>query len=74
MNLAEFARWAVTNGTWEGCDLDGGDIQDKALECGIIVETKYDPEKHGEHPYAAPELGDTWYVFSDDLNAALSIG
>lgn len=72
MNIAEFARWAVESGCWEGCAIDGGDIQDKALELGIIVETKYDPDKHGRQYLAEIDDGDTWYVFSDDFFAALA--
>ena len=73
MNLAEFAKWAVENGCLEGCDLGGGEIQDKAIECGIIVQTKYDPERHGQQFYAEVDPGDPWFVFSDDFYAALSL-
>lgn len=62
MDLAAFAAWAVMNGPWEGCSLDGGEVQEKAVELGIIVKTKYDPEKHGAGADADP--GDDWYVFS----------
>jgi len=69
MNLAEFAQWALNDGSFGGCGLDGGDIQDKALEFGIIVQTLYDPEKHGS--CADAEIGEVWYVFSDEFFAAL---
>jgi len=69
MNLAEFAEWALKDGSFHGCGLDGGDIQDKALECGIIVQALYDPEKHG--PCADAEVGEVWFVFSDEIFAAL---
>jgi hypothetical protein len=71
MNLAEFARWAVENGTWSGCDLDGADIQDKALECGVIVQVPYDPEKHGTQYHGELDPGEPWYVFSDEFYAAM---
>jgi hypothetical protein len=73
MNLAEFAKWAVEKGCFEGCDLDGGSIQDKALECGVIVQTKYDPRLHGPQFCAELDPGEPWFVFSDDLFAALSL-
>jgi hypothetical protein len=69
LNLAEFAKWAIRSGPWS--DLDGGDIQDKAVECGILVETQYDPEKHGPTE-TDQEPGDPWYVFSDEFKSALT--
>jgi len=35
--LAAFAKWALQEGVWEGCELDGSDIQDKAVELGLLV-------------------------------------
>ena len=70
MNLAEFARWAVQNGPFDGVGLDGSDIQDKALECGILEQTEYDPKVHGANNCDA-EKGNTWYVFSDELKKSL---
>jgi hypothetical protein len=71
LNLAEFAKWAIRSGQWDGSDLDGGDIQDKAIECRILVETQYDPEKHGPSE-TGQEPGDPWYVFSDEFKRALA--
>jgi hypothetical protein len=68
INLAEFARWAVENGCWGGCDLDGADVQDKAIECGVIVQVPYDPKKHGRSEL---DPGEPWYVFSDVFYAAM---
>jgi hypothetical protein len=61
-SLVEFARWAITEGPFEGCHLDGSDIQDKAEKLGILIKTKYDPAIHGESAEAEP--GDDWYVFA----------
>lgn len=69
MNLAEFARWAVENGPFEGCDLDGGDVQEKAVACGIIVQTTYNPAKHG--PCHECDPGDPYYEYSQDFSAEL---
>lgn len=63
MDLAKFARWCIEQGPFEGCDIDGSDIQNKAVEYGILVETAYDPALHGENHVGA-ERGDEWYVFS----------
>lgn len=66
----EFARWALTEGSFQGCNLDGGEIQDKALELGLIRETKFDPAKHGEH--SDFEKGDSYYEFAGPLARARS--
>ena len=71
MNIAEFARWCIDEGPFNGCDLDGGSVQQKAIECGLIVETKYDPDIHGESNIPCVSPGDRWYVFSDELTAML---
>lgn len=68
MNLADFARWCIQDGPFSGCDLDGGSVQEKAVECGLLVETTYDPAVHGESDIAEP--GDRWFVFSDEFKAA----
>lgn len=68
MNLAEFARWAIENGPFDGCDLDGGSVQEKAEACGILVKTVYDPDKHGGNSVA--KQGDDWFLFSDEFKNA----
>lgn len=69
MNLAEFARWAIENGPFEGSDLDGASVQEKATACGILSKVKYDPAKHGGNSVGA-EYGDDWYVFTPAFKAA----
>ena len=68
-SAAQFVMWALMEGSWQGCDIDGGAAQDKAVELGLIVETPYDPVKHGEQPQL--ELGESWFVPSDALLSAL---
>lgn len=70
MQLAKLVKWAIIEGCFEGCDLDGGSLQDEAVKAGVIVETKYDQAKHG--PSDAADEGDRWYVFSDEFKAALA--
>jgi hypothetical protein len=43
--LAQFARWALVNGPFDGCGLDGGDVQEKAAKLGLIVP---DPDEPNE--------------------------
>jgi hypothetical protein len=54
--LADFARWVITESAY---------VQDKAVEAGLLVATKYDPEQHGPSDIAEP--GDDWFVFSPAL-------
>ena len=60
----KFALWAVEHGSWMGCDLDGGDIQEKAIECGIIKMVEYDPAIHGLNEFDL-EKGAPWCELVD---------
>lgn len=62
---AKFVMWALMEGSWQGADIDGGAAQDKAVELGLIVETKYDPAKHGDSDCCDPD--DQWFIPSDAL-------
>lgn len=64
-DLIEFTTWAIREGAWEGLDLDGGDIQEKAAALNLVTQVPFDPEKHGEGDGA--ERGDPWYVLSEAL-------
>lgn len=70
MKLAEFVKWCIKESSFEGCDLDGWAVQDKAVEFGILIKTEYDPAKHGKNDDAEP--GDEWFVFSEDFKKALT--
>lgn len=61
--LREFFRWAMDEGAFMGCDLDGGDMQEKASKLGLIVKEPYDPAKHGKSDCDV-EPGADWYVFA----------
>jgi hypothetical protein len=64
--LKEFARRIIRDYAWQYGDPDGGNVQEKAVECGLLLEEPYDPEKHGESE-CDPEPGDQWFVFPDWL-------
>lgn len=70
--LKEFFRWAMQNGPWGGNDLDGADVQERALKLGLIVREPYDPEKHGEpgaaFDYCEINPGDEWFVLAPGIN------
>lgn len=66
LKLAQFAKWAISEGPFNGCSLDGGSIQDKAVECGLLVKTTYQPILHGV--VDGPEPGDPWFEFAEELN------
>lgn len=70
MKLAQFAKWAVTT-AFEGGDVSGFDIQDKAVELGILNRTQYDPDKHGENDVDA-DPGDERFVYSDEFKYVLN--
>lgn len=69
--LALFLRDAAREG-WDGCGLDGCDIQDNAVKYGLFKMEPYDPDKHGESNCCDP--GEDWYVLADDVQALLSDG
>ena len=69
MDIHRFAK-AMLEFAFDGSDVSGGDIQDLAQECGLIVETKYDPEKHGTAGLENCEPGDAWFVYSSEFKAA----
>lgn len=63
--LVNFAR-QVIDVAFEGGGLDGGEIQEMAVNCGLLNAVEYDPEKHGEvNEYIEP--GDTVYLYADIL-------
>ena len=66
---AVFVAWAMREGPWEGGDLDGGALQDKAEELGLIIKTTYNPDIHGSCDYGS-EPGDDWFVLHPDIEAA----
>jgi len=59
-----FAKWCLTEGPWQGCDLDGGSVQDAAVKFGVAKQVKYDPKVHGPNDHDA-EPGDPWFVLAD---------
>jgi hypothetical protein len=63
--IKEFAKWCIRESCFDGCDLDGGSVQDKAVELGLLIETLYDPKIHLSDPEF--EQGDRYYVFADEI-------
>jgi len=59
--LLAFAK-EVIRGSWEGSNLDGGDIQEMAEKHGLLQPEIYDLDKHGDHEDAVPGE-DTIHVF-----------
>lgn len=64
--MRDFIRWAIRQSAWNGFDLDGFDIQEKAESLGLIQKVPYDPDKHGESEFDI-EPGDDWYEFAPFL-------
>jgi hypothetical protein len=68
--VRRFARWCIQESAFEGGDLDGAQVQEKALELGLLKEVAFDPEKHdptGSRETLWVDAGDPWFVFSDAL-------
>jgi hypothetical protein len=63
--LAPFAKWAIRESAFSGHELDGGEVQEKALANCLIVRTVYDPQQHG--PSDVASAGDEWFEFSSTL-------
>ena len=63
--LVPFAKWAIRESAFSGHELDGGEVQEKALAHCLIVRTVYDPQQHG--PSDVASAGDEWFEFSSIL-------
>lgn len=65
--LRTFSQWIMESECW---GLDGGDVQDKALELGIIKAEPggFDPERHHDATGCC-EPGDTFYrvAWADEI-------
>jgi len=72
MNLVQFVKECVSY-AWEGMNMDGGEIEELAVRCGVISQTKFDPSKHVDHTgYSEP--GDPWFEYTDEFKSALAKG
>ena len=60
VNFEGFAREILS--AWPEGGIDGFDMQDLAVKYGLLRETTYDPEKHGDDLYGCSEKGDPWFV------------
>lgn len=59
--LSGFAKVALDS-LWDGSDLDGSEIQDAALQHGLIVQTTFDPNAHTDRHGVGAHPGDEWFV------------
>lgn len=67
--LIRFARDMILE-AFDGCDVDGGTIQDVAEREGLLIRTTYDPAVHKE--VGDVEAGDEWFVVADWMKDAAS--
>jgi hypothetical protein len=68
--LWDFARWVLAQ-AFDGMDLGGDEIQERALALGLIRKTAYDPERHGNRGHMF-EPGDPWFEFAGPLEDRLT--
>jgi hypothetical protein len=61
--LARLAKWLFEAATSDGCDVDGGDVQDQMVKLGFVVSVPYDPAVHGE---IDSDPGDMVYVLAPE--------
>lgn len=66
--LRDFVAELMRDGPWEGMGFDGGEIQDRALKHGLIVEVPFDPAEHGNRFEFLPE--DPIYVLAWSKHAS----
>ena len=70
--LAEFLRRCAME-SWQGMDICGADVQDWAVELGLMVMEPYDLRKHGRSGLEYDiEPGDNWYVLSQEVKDILN--
>ena len=64
--LAAFIRGIGSEECWGHSfnNLDGGDTQDKAVECGILVESKATQKDYDDWYGEYGDVGDTIYKFA----------
>lgn len=67
--MVRFVR-RILQGTFDGETFDPEDIQGLAVECGLLVKTYYDPERHGTAGLEYCNPGDDWYELADWFKAA----
>jgi len=67
--VVEFARWAIRGSCWEGLGLDGGDVQEKAVELGLIVPCGKDCKAFAAQGCECEEAGQG-FAFSPGLEEA----
>ena len=69
IQLRQFFAYCIES-AFEGCNLDGGDIQEKALELGLVREESYQSEKHGSLVSDSGyfEDGDSIYIVNEQTN------
>lgn len=63
---ADFGRRVMDDYLEWWSDIDSSNLQDFAIEAGLLVEAKYDPSIHGEEMEGEPEPGDTIYVLNEE--------
>jgi hypothetical protein len=74
IQLRQFFVYCIES-AFDGCNLDGGDIQDKALELGLVREEAYQSEKHGSLVSDSGyfEDGDSIYIVNEQTNVDAAI-
>jgi len=69
--VIEFAKWVISEGWWKHGTLEGDEIQEAAIQDGLVTRRPFNPEtdvcQHG-----ATEEGDDWFEFAPTLSTPSS--
>lgn len=72
--LCKFVHWTLQHGPWIGCDVDGGEIQEKAEELGITIKRIATEEDcNGQEFSEYMEPGDDYFELAPEIKAALGM-
>lgn len=61
----QFSKKVLT-AAFDGCDIGGFDAQDMGVECGVLKDVPFDPNRHKD-PSDFCEPGDWWFEFAGPL-------
>lgn len=71
MNIHAFVSEILTL-AFEDSDCQSWDVLESAIKNGLLTETEYNPEVHGEDGLSYCETGAPWLIYSEKFKAIKS--
>lgn len=65
--MREFCRWVIRESCFDGCDIDGGSVQEKATALGLLEPTVMTKEMVESGLYGEGDVGDRVFVFAGPI-------